>query len=113
MIVKQTLCIANKQFPRYGPIVNSIAGVVFLSTPHRLGDRDTNLTHFRDILEATTGKTMKISTSSIKQEGSILFDLADRFEAIAFRTPLLSVYELRESKVGSNVLRTKYQQVSF
>lgn len=41
IVVKQALCVANKQFPRYGSIVNAIAGVIFLSTPHRYGSHST------------------------------------------------------------------------
>lgn len=111
IVVKQALCVANKQFPRYGSIVNAIAGVIFLSTPHRYGDKATSLSRFRDVLEATTGKSLKIPSASIEQEGAILLDLADRFEGISFRTPILSVYELRESKNTSTPLRPKYQQV--
>jgi hypothetical protein len=111
--VKQALCVASKQFPRYGPIVNAIVGVIFLSTPHRYGDKTTSLARFRDVLEATTGKSLKISSANIEQEGAILLDLADRFEGISFRTPILSVYELRESKISSTSLRHKYQQVGF
>ncbi|QLI66908.1 uncharacterized protein G6M90_00g032140 [Metarhizium brunneum] len=112
IIVKQALCVANKQFNRYGSIVNAIAGVIFLSTPHRYGDKTTCFIRFRDILETTTGKNLKIPNENIEQEGAILLDLADRFEGISFRTPILSVYELRESKNSSTPLRPKYQLVN-
>lgn len=68
---------------------------------------------FRDILEATTGRNLKIPNTNIEQEGTILLDLADRFEGISFRTPVLSVFELRESKNSSTPLRQKHQQVSL
>ncbi|PYH63839.1 uncharacterized protein BO88DRAFT_439071 [Aspergillus vadensis CBS 113365] len=96
---------------RYGSIVNAIAGVIFFSTPHRYGDRVTSLMRFRDILGATTGRKMKLSKSSVEQEGAILLDLADRFEEISFRSPILSIYELRQSKSRSIPLRRKYQQL--
>ncbi|GKZ55459.1 hypothetical protein AnigIFM49718_000535 [Aspergillus niger] len=111
IIAKQALCVANKQFTRYGSIVNAIAGVIFLSTPHRYGDKVTSLMRFRDILEATTGRNLKFSNSSIEQEGAILVDLADRFEGISFRSPILSIYELRVSKSSSIPLRQKHQQL--
>lgn len=110
IVVKQALCVANKQFQRYQSIVNAIAGVIFLSSPHRYGDKTTSLIRFRDILEAT-GRSLKIPNTNIEQEGTILLDLADRFEGVSFRTPILSVYELRESKNSSTSLRPKYQQV--
>ncbi|GAB0138585.1 hypothetical protein EsDP_00006814 [Epichloe bromicola] len=71
-------------FTRYGSIINAIAGVIFLSTPHRYGDKTTCFLRFRDILEATTGKKLKIPNGNIEQEGAILLDLADRFEGISF-----------------------------
>ncbi|PYH33080.1 esterase/lipase family protein [Aspergillus neoniger CBS 115656] len=111
LIVKQALCVANKQITRYGSIVNAIAGVIFFSTPHRYGDGVTSLMRFRDILEATTGRKMKLSKSSVEQEGAVLLDLADRFEGISFRSPILSIYELRQTKSGSIPLRWKYQQL--
>ncbi|KAM0806780.1 putative Tetratricopeptide repeat domain-containing protein [Seiridium cardinale] len=111
IVVKQALCVANKQFPRYGSIVNAIAGVIFLSTPHRYGDKITGFMRFRDILEATGGRSLKIPNASFEQEGAMLLDLADRFEGISFRTPILSVFELKESKNSSISLRPKYQQL--
>ncbi|EPS26186.1 hypothetical protein PDE_01122 [Penicillium oxalicum 114-2] len=91
--------------------MNAIVGVVFLSTPHRYSDKTTNLMRFRDVLEATTGRNLKIPNAHIEQEGAILLDLADRFEGISFRTPLLSAYKLRESKNSSITLLQKYQQL--
>ena len=72
-----------------------------------------SLIRFRDVLEATTGRNLKIPNTNIEQEGAILLDLADRFEGISFRAPVLSVYEMRESKNSSTPLRPKYQQVSL
>lgn len=113
IIVKQALCVANKQFDRYGSTVNAVAGVIFFSTPHRYGDQTTSFTRFRDVLEATSGKTLKTPSANIEQEGAALIDLADRFEGISFRTPILSVYEMRETKNNATPLRPKYQQVSI
>lgn len=113
IILKQALCVANNQFSRYGSIVNAIAGVAFLSTPHRYGDKLAGLARFRDILESTSGKSVKVSNANVEQEAAILWDLADRFDGISFRTPVLSVYELRETKTSSTSLRQKYQQVRF
>ncbi|KAF9243340.1 hypothetical protein DTO006G1_363 [Penicillium roqueforti] len=111
IIVKQALCVANKQFNRYESIINAIAGVIFLSTPHRYGDKTTSLIRFRDIFEATTSRNLNIPSTNIEQEGAILLDLADRFEKVSFSTPILSAYELRESKTSSTTLQHKYQQL--
>ena len=112
IVVKQALCVADRQFHRYGSIVNATAGIVFLSTPHRYGNKITCLEHFRTILGATTGKVAKSTSTDIEREGALLLDLADRFEGISLRTPMLSTYEMRESRVTSTSLRTRYQQVS-
>ncbi|KAL1884476.1 hypothetical protein Plec18167_002066 [Paecilomyces lecythidis] len=109
VILKQALCVANSQSFRYGSIVNAIAGVIFLSTPHRYGDMMTTLIRYQEILEATTGKTLRIPGASIEQEGAILVDLADRFEGMLFRIPILSVYELRESKLSPASLHQRYK----
>lgn len=111
-MVKQAICIANKQFPRYESIVNAIVGLIFLSTPHRCNDQAATFVRFRDILEATAGKTIKFDSTSNEQEGANLVNLSYRFEAVALRMPMLSVYELRDSKLHSSALRPKYQQVS-
>lgn len=113
VIFKQALCVANSQSFRYGSIVNAIAGVIFLSTPHRYGDMMTTLIRYQEILEATTGKTLRIPGASIEQEGAILVDLADRFEGMLFRIPILSVYELRESKLSPASLHQRYKVVSL
>lgn len=105
--------MANQQLPRYESVVNTIAGIVFLSTPHRYGDKATTSMRFRDVFEAMTGRSLKISPANVEQEGAILLDLADRFEGISFRTPVLSVYELKESKNSSTPFRPKYQQVRY
>ncbi|KAK3906405.1 hypothetical protein C8A05DRAFT_40822 [Staphylotrichum tortipilum] len=88
IMAKQALCVANKQFPRYGSIVNSIAGVVFLSTPHRYGDKTTNF-------------------NRVEQDGAMLLHLADRFEGISFRTPVLSLscstHAPMETVIGLNL----------
>ncbi|KGO69642.1 Tetratricopeptide-like helical [Penicillium italicum] len=111
ILVKQALCVADKQFLRYESIINGIAGVVFLSTPHRYGDKTMSFTWFRDVFEATTSRNLKIPSINIEQEGAILLDLADRFEGISFSAPILSAYELRESKTSSTTLHQKYQQL--
>ncbi|KAJ5948681.1 hypothetical protein N7454_001988 [Penicillium verhagenii] len=111
LIVKQSLCVADKQFNRYGSVVNAIAGVIFLSTPHRYGDKKMNLMRFRDIAETTMNKAFKIPNANVGQEGAILLNLAKRFEGIKLRTPLLSVFELRESKKISTTLRQKSQSL--
>ncbi|KAI1362738.1 tetratricopeptide repeat domain-containing protein [Xylaria arbuscula] len=111
MIVKQALCVANKQFHRYQSIIDSIVGVIFLSTPHRFVDKPTSFIRFRDILEASTSKSLKIPQANVEQESAVLLDLADRFESISFRTPILSAYELKETKNSSAPLLPKYQQL--
>jgi len=82
IIVKPALCVANKQFHRYRSIVNAIAGIIFLSSPHRYADKTTYAVNFREILDVTTGRGSKVTNATIEREGAILLDLADRFEGI-------------------------------
>ncbi|KAJ5129351.1 uncharacterized protein N7515_005390 [Penicillium bovifimosum] len=98
--VKQALCVAHNQFLRYGSTVNAVAGVIFLGTPHRYGDKATSFVRFRDLFETTTSKSLKIPNASMEHEGAILLDLASRFEMVTNNTPILSAYELRESKTS-------------
>jgi hypothetical protein len=65
---------------------------------------------FQDIFEAMTSSKMQTTDATQEQQGAILLGLADRFERISFRTPILSVYELKESITRP---QQKYQQVSF
>ncbi|KAJ6027964.1 hypothetical protein N7540_003540 [Penicillium herquei] len=106
-----SLYITNKQFSQYRPVINTITGIIFLSTPHHYSNKTLNLIQFRDILEATTNRPFKIPNTNIKQEGTILLDLADRFKGISFHTPLLSIYKLQESRNSSTTLQQKYQQL--
>ncbi|XP_014550301.1 hypothetical protein COCVIDRAFT_43139 [Bipolaris victoriae FI3] len=108
IIVKQALCIANKQFYRYGLIVNALAGIIFLSTPHCYADKTACAVYFREILELIIGRGSKVINAIIEREGAILLDLADRFEGISLRTPMLSAYKLRESRISSTPLPTEW-----
>ena len=94
-------------------MLSALAGIIFLSTPHRYGDKITCLMHFREIFEATTGRSSKVTNAVIERGGDILLDLADRFERILLRTLMLSTYELRESRTSSTPLRPNYQQISL
>nr|POE88374.1 hypothetical protein CFP56_11603 [Quercus suber] len=112
VIAKEALCVANNQFPRYMTIINAIAAMIFFSTPHRYEDKIMGLSRCRGLLEATSGKNTKSSNASAEQEVAILLDLADRFQAISFRTPILSVHELRGTRINTNPLCPKFQLVS-
>ena len=109
IIVKQALCVANKQFHRYGSIVNAIAGIIFLSTPHYYTNKTACAVRFREILEVIMRRGLKVTNAIIERESTILLNLADRFKEISLRTPILSAYKLRESRISSTPLRLKYQ----
>lgn len=104
-MVKQALCVAANQIHRYGPLVRAIVGIVFLSTPHQYGDKKTTCLRYRDVLESTAGKAYKFSSSNTEQEGATLLNLAERFRSLALQTPILSVYELKDSEPNSVTLK--------
>jgi hypothetical protein len=99
--------LPTSNFLRYGSTVNAVAGVIFLGTPHRYGDKATSFIRFRDLFETTTSKNLKIPNASMEHEGAILLDLAGRFEMVTNNTPILSVYELRESQNQLNAIASE------
>jgi hypothetical protein len=111
VILKQALCIASEQLHHYEFLVNAVAAIVFLSTPHSAPAKDNTYAQFMNILRATTRKTIKIPSNRNERENSILQGLSTRFEGIFFRTPVLSVYENLETKLSDRMFRSKSQKV--
>ncbi|KAH3953529.1 hypothetical protein HBH53_029800 [Parastagonospora nodorum] len=111
VILKQALCIANEQLNHYEFLVNAVALIVFLSTPHSPSVKEDTLSHFMSVLKATTRKSIKIPSARIERESNILQGLTNRFEGIFFRTPVLSVYETIETRINDRVFRTRMQKL--
>jgi hypothetical protein len=123
LILKQGLCIAHEQPYRYGSILSSVAGIIFLGTPHRGGTDGDILTRWLTILASTANikKPMNLPEHRVALETAMLTQLADRFEDINIQAPVLSVAESKKTKVHKGILKNKnllvsdnhYRQVRF
>ena len=111
MILKQALCIASEQLHHYEFLVNAVAVIVFLSTPHSALVKENTFSHFMNVLKAATRKSIKIPDTRLERESSILQGLTNRFEGIFFRTPVLSVYETIDTKISDRIFRSRMQKV--
>ncbi len=114
LILKQALCIAHEQSYRYGSILGSVAGIIFLGTPHRgITDADT-LARWLAILGSTANfkKPLAIPEHRIPLETAMLTQLANRFEVVNIQAPVLSVTESEKTRVYKSMLRTKSLLVS-
>ncbi|KAJ5920926.1 hypothetical protein N7466_009252 [Penicillium verhagenii] len=114
LILKQALCIAHEQPYRYGSILSSVAGIIFLGTPHRgITDADT-LTRWSTIFASTTNTKKPIHPPEhrVASETAMLTQLADRFEEIHIQAPVLSVAENKKTKVNKGILKSKSLLVS-
>lgn len=107
LILKQALCVANSQLHRYEYLVNSVAGIVFISTPHACRAKEETFKAYANILKALTKKPPKTLPENIDREAGILQDLAHRFESFLFNSPILSVYETKETKYGFGPFKSK------
>lgn len=90
--------------------MNSVSGIIFISTPHFAHQSARKSI---DILRATAKKKVKLSPERENEEGLILSDLSMRFEAIHLRAPALSIYESRETKIPGGRFKTKTVLVSI
>ncbi|KAI0858271.1 hypothetical protein F4860DRAFT_486771 [Xylaria cubensis] len=110
LILKQALCIANEQRYRFGSILNSVAGIVFLGTPHKARTDEETLARFLGLMTGTASprKPIRVAESRIKQERTMIYQLASRFEAINIRAPILSVFDTKTTKVSEGILRAKH-----
>ena len=112
IILKQAFCIANEQLHRYEYLVNQVAGIIFISTPHLGSGRASILETALLMLRATTRTSLKLSPQKVEEEESILLDLSVRFETIHLRAPILSIYETKETRVPDGRFRHKTAIVS-
>ena len=92
--------------------MDRVAGVFFLSTPHRFGDRKSTLNRFRCIYGSASGEYFRITRENIELEATIIFDLAARFEALSLQIPVFSSFELLQTKICySTTQLSKYSQL--
>jgi hypothetical protein len=85
-----------------------MAGIVFISTPHFALNKNNTFEYCMKILKATVKKSPKVRGARIHRESAIILDLAERFEGISIRSPVLSIYEKIETKTGFGPFRSKF-----
>ncbi|KAH7323575.1 tetratricopeptide repeat domain-containing protein [Rhexocercosporidium sp. MPI-PUGE-AT-0058] len=110
LVLKQALCVANEQLQRYDEyrdLVNAVSGIVFLSTPHMAASSDDTFNTFMTILKMTSRKTIKVPSLRTEKEAQLLSGLAKRFEGIYFRTPVLSIYEKKETRISERRFKSR------
>jgi hypothetical protein len=114
VILKQALCIANEQPYRYGSILSSVAGIIFLGTPHRGPTGPDTLARWQMILASTANikKPTNLPEHRVAMESAMLTQLADRFEDVNLQAPVLSVTESKKTKVYMGILKHKSLLVS-
>ncbi|KAK4251422.1 hypothetical protein C7999DRAFT_37745 [Corynascus novoguineensis] len=109
IVLKQALCIANEQPYRYGSILSSVAGIIFLGTPHRGVTGPDTLARWQTILASTANikKPINLPEHRAAMETAMLTQLADRFEDVNLQAPVLSVTESKKTKVYMGILKYK------
>lgn len=70
IILKQAFCIANEQLHRYECLVNQVAGMIFISTPHLGSGRASILETALLMLRATTRTSLKLSPQKVEEDES-------------------------------------------
>jgi hypothetical protein len=112
LILKQALCIANEQLYRYEHLVNATSGIIFMSTPHFGPDQPNPYDKVISILKATPKVQIKPTETLMSSEVAVLTDLSVRFEAVRILTPILSIYETRETRLKEGRFKHKSLLVS-
>jgi len=77
LVLKKALCICRDQPFQYRPIIDVVAGAIFLSSPHFVGDK------------AETKKTISLICKS--------------FERIALKVPVVSAYETKDTSTHRGI----------
>jgi hypothetical protein len=114
LIFKQALCIAHEQPYRHGSILGSVAGIIFLGTPHRGATDQDTLTSWLTILASTASikKPIGLSDQRVASETAMLTQLAYRFEDVNISAPVLSISESKKTKISRGILKRENLLVS-
>ena len=113
----KALCVAGMHYEKYSVLLNSIAGIVFLGTPHRLEGTSPQQFGARliAILRLEVGNLLsRQSLQQLRNNSGLISDLAIRFNKTNLRVDMLSVYERKVTKIRSyGIKRTKKIIVSI
>ncbi|KAM5544196.1 hypothetical protein V8D89_001856 [Ganoderma adspersum] len=98
LIIKQALLIANTRADgRFDSILNSVAGVIFLGTPHRGGNGVDTATFMANFIRAFKVNVRADLIKSLDPSSMALFDLTDDFRQLV-ATKGIEIASLFETK---------------
>ena len=97
----QALCLARERYYNFRNVIDVISGVVFLGTPHSLGDEKLE-SNILDLLLRSQQKILP-KHAFVKTDNAALVDLSRQFEVVNLQVPVISVYEGRETKIHDSL----------
>nr|VWP02414.1 D-xylose-proton symporter [Ganoderma boninense] len=101
LIIKQALLIANTRADgRFNSILNSVAGVIFLGTPHRGGNGVDTATFIANFIRAFKVNVRADLLKSLDPNSMVLFDLTDDFRQLVATKgiEIASLFETKKTK---------------
>ncbi|KAI8951757.1 tetratricopeptide repeat domain-containing protein [Xylaria longipes] len=108
LVLKQALCIAREQPYQHGSILNSVAGIIFMGTPHSASTDGESLSRLLTLLAKTNGiKRINVPEERIAYEQVMLGRLATRFESIDLRPSVLTIWETEKTRVSEGLLKSR------
>ena len=104
LVLKRTLGVLFERFydPAYRPLIRVSSGVVFLGCPSPALNRPKDLDRVSTMLRAITKRSSKSSHRTVEHI-TIAANLSHKFEDTGIEAPVLSVYEMKMSKVGKSI----------
>ncbi|KAK7992997.1 tetratricopeptide repeat domain-containing protein [Apiospora saccharicola] len=113
-ILKQAISIAGIYYGRYSKVLNAVAGIVFLGTPHHMegvSEEDYG-ERISCMLRATPGLNLNRQIlSKLKESSGVLRDIAMRFSLTNFRVDILSVFETKVTKLRDGRILQKNKKI--
>ncbi|KAI1448209.1 P-loop containing nucleoside triphosphate hydrolase protein [Annulohypoxylon stygium] len=106
VLLKQVLYLAHRDLPA---IRNAIAGLMFLGSPHLTSPTDERWELWRLILRLLR---KNIPKNALREEDiKILTEVCERFSGLNLEIPVLSVYEMSETKVRESGALGRFRSV--
>ncbi|KAF2110706.1 hypothetical protein BDV96DRAFT_667086 [Lophiotrema nucula] len=101
LIVKQALIIANQQHLKYRSFLDTLSGIVFLGTPHRLENADDFSERNSRILKCCQPAIPRRLLASLQDTSNLRLN-ATLFEDVNLRVDTISVFEQKSSEYGKS-----------
>lgn len=105
-MVGQSLCLAFQQASHLRPLVNSIAGVILMGTPHSRHEGDA-VWNSAQLLLKPRGR-FRSKHPIEKEDALLLAHLSSQFEDLASDLHIFSVYETETTKLKASLISSKH-----